>query len=323
MKKILLGFAVALSFAFWAGGAMAQTTAEPGVTWNRWNVAPAARSAEEACRETPQEIDLSDMPADAKAYFKNLIGPDCKGGVDVWLDPGKQLGGMTEKGTGELRFIKNVTVGELPVLRSPDGRPYRKGAVAETARARAWGPFTASDGKTYVWYQAYVCFNSGYYYVPPPSTVEHCSIIRVHVDSDDVHGYAYALRFAFYGRYRPSACFGIKRPGSDIFEPLPVHCPDRNCDFAQISAALGMNPTQSGGEAPLMAGIYEFQVSDEFALNVKNVAAFCLELKDGTHSLGVGIVTGDYHQSIAEIFYEDEVPQGYLYPVVHWRLPRR
>jgi len=136
--------------------------------WDKWNVAPYATSQEEACKKAPEAIDGFALPTQVKEHFKKLLGATCKGSVDVWLTPGMPLEQMWSGKSGKKppHLMNKKSVGELPVLKSPDGRPYRKGSVAETAKGLRWE--FAYEGKTYVLYLPFVCWNWSWAFGPPP-----------------------------------------------------------------------------------------------------------------------------------------------------------
>ncbi|MBI5405935.1 hypothetical protein HY972_02770 [Candidatus Kaiserbacteria bacterium] len=156
--KVLLLFAAFLLLIFIPTMVIPEVrAAEAGVKWDRWNIAPFASSKEEACAKVLIEsIDGFNMPPPVKEHFKAALGATCKGGTEVWLTPHQRLEQMWSGGP-KPHVMNNVTVGELPVLKSPDGRSYRKGAVAEAAKAFSWT--FAHEGKVYVLYLPFVCFN--------------------------------------------------------------------------------------------------------------------------------------------------------------------
>lgn len=141
--------------------------------WARWNAAPYAVSQEAACRKAPTAIDGFSFPEQVKAYFKKTLGTTCKGGMKAWITPDMLLEQMWsgESGKKPPHVMNNVTVAELPVLKSPDRRKYRKGSVAESAKALRWE--FAHEGKTYMLYLPFVCFNWtwGFGSPPPPRPV--------------------------------------------------------------------------------------------------------------------------------------------------------
>lgn len=151
---VLVAFAVIVAFA--ALVIPKDAFASDGSPWARWNVAPYARSFEEACRKAPAAIDGFDLPQAVKVGFKQAIGTDCKGGTEAWLMPHQVLEQMWSGGSSP-HVMNKKTVGELPVAKSPDGRSYRKGTVAETAKAVSWT--FVHEGKSYVLYLPFVCFN--------------------------------------------------------------------------------------------------------------------------------------------------------------------
>ncbi|MHB1162935.1 MAG: hypothetical protein ACYCZZ_00170 [Minisyncoccota bacterium] len=128
------------------------------VRWQHWGAAPYAHSLAEACQKAPTAIDGTSMPEAVKEHFKKALG-DCKGGTTVWLTPNQPLEQMWSGGQHP-HIMNHVVVAELPVLRSPDGRAYRKGAVAEAAKAFEWS--YVYEGKTYLWDIPLVCFNESW-----------------------------------------------------------------------------------------------------------------------------------------------------------------
>lgn len=144
--------------------------------WRNWGAAPYAPSQEEACQKASTAIDGLNMPLAVKAHFKQSLGTTCKGGTEVWLTPHQPLEQMwsgPDAHHKESHVMDKMSVGELPVLKSPDGRTYRKGAVAETAKALSWT--FVYEGKTYILYLPLVCFNWSWAFGPPPVVpVEEC-----------------------------------------------------------------------------------------------------------------------------------------------------
>lgn len=142
--------------------------------WNRWSISPYASSLVEACRKAPAAIDgFKNLPSAVKTGFKQILNAtDCKGGTEVWLTPHQLLEEMWSGGASP-HVMSKKTVGELPVLKSPDGRSYRKGSVAETAKAMSWT--FVHEGKSYVLYLPYVCFNWSWAFGSPPvQAAEEC-----------------------------------------------------------------------------------------------------------------------------------------------------
>ncbi|MHB0865906.1 MAG: hypothetical protein ACYC1Y_03345 [Minisyncoccota bacterium] len=143
------------------------------VRWQHWGAAPYAHSLKEACQKAPAAIDGTSMPEAVKEHFKKALG-DCKGGTTVWLTPNQPLEQMwsgPDKTHPKDWVMNNRSVGELPVLKSPDGRLYPKGAVFETAKAFSW--MFVYEGKTYVLYLPLVCFNWSWSLAGPSTNVPH------------------------------------------------------------------------------------------------------------------------------------------------------
>ena len=150
--------------------------------WNTWDVAPYAHTFGEACKKASLAIDGFDMPSEVKQHFKQVLGSSCKGGTEMWLTPHQTLKQMWSGGQHP-HVATDVMVGELPVLKSPDGRPYRKGSVAETAKAFSWT--WTYEGKTYVLYLPFVCFNWSWTFGPPPTVVaEECVEVVFNAPAD-------------------------------------------------------------------------------------------------------------------------------------------
>lgn len=129
--------------------------------WDKWGVAPHSASFEDACKKASGAIDgLSSFSPEARQYFKSTLGTTCTGGTEAWLVPHQQLEQMwsgPDSHHKQAHVLDKKTVAELPVLKSIDGRPYRKGAVAETAKALSWT--YSGAGKTEILYLPFACFN--------------------------------------------------------------------------------------------------------------------------------------------------------------------
>jgi len=138
--------------------------------WNKWGAAPYASSQEDACKKAPDAIDgLTSLSPEARQHFKSVLGTTCKGGTEAWLVPHQQLEQMwsgPDSHHKQPHVMAKKMVAELPVLKSPDGRPYRKGAVAETAKALSWT--FAGVGKTETLFLPFVCFNWSSAFGKPP-----------------------------------------------------------------------------------------------------------------------------------------------------------
>jgi hypothetical protein len=164
MNKVIA--VLALAFVTLANSVLA---AETPSKWKRWNAAPYATSQKEACKKAPVAIDGFSLPAPVKAHFKQAVGITCKSDKNVWLTPDMSLKQMLSGPDARYKVpyvMNNVPVAELPVLKSPDGRAYPKGSVAQTAKALSWS--WAYEGKTYVLYLPYVCWNWSWEFGPPP-----------------------------------------------------------------------------------------------------------------------------------------------------------
>lgn len=272
MGKVKVIALLALAFTALANSAFA---AEESRQWDKWNVAPYASSQEEACKKAPVAIDGFTMPAPVKEHFKKLLGATCKGGTEAWLAPGTSLEQMWSGKSGKKppHLLNKVAVGELPVLKSPDGRSYRKGAVAETAKALAWR--VEHEGRAYTLYLPFVCFNWAWKFgVPPlPQTPPApapvlitppsppplvCATVEYTVEPGD------EVRFAVLAQKRlpASACWQLC-DGADCAAP-PSPCD--TCDW------IGPKSVIPDGFEPLHTGRY-------VAMNAKQSLRFPLEAR--------------------------------------------
>lgn len=191
-----------------------------GTSWNKWSVAPYANSFGEACKKMPATINGFNMPQTVKEHFIEMLGTDCKGGTEVWLTPHQGLEQMWSGGQRS-HVMNQVTVGELPVLKSPDGRSYRKGSVAETAKALSWT--FAYEGKTYVLYVPFVCFNVAWAFGPPArKLVEDCYEL---VFNGPVRGYVSWGIGTTTGPFPPSEC-NAQKEGDGSWKAWYGICPD-------------------------------------------------------------------------------------------------
>ena len=248
--------------------------AEPKL-WKDWGIAPYAVSQEAACKKAAEAIDgFTAMPAAVKSHFKTKLESTCKGGETFWLTPDmllEQMWSGPDSAHKKAHVMERAAVAELPVLKSPDGRPYRKGSVAETARALSW-KYTY-EGKTYVLYLPFVCFNWswGFAFTPlPEKVVEVCATAEYVVKIGD------AVRFAVLTRKRlpSSACWQLC-DGTDCAAP-PSPCD--NCDW------IGPKSVIPAGFEPLHTGLYIARAERQtlrFPLEVmKEYIALCIE-RDG------------------------------------------
>ncbi len=208
--------------------------------WNKWSIAPFAGTLEESCQKAPQAINGFAMPSPVKEHFKSALGTACKGGTEVWLTPGTMLEQMWSGKSGKkLPYLMNKkSVGELPVILSPDGRKYRKGSVAETAKALSWT--FVHEGKTYILYLPTVCFNWSWTYGQPPLLALECATVEYTVEPGD------EIRFAVLAEKRlsASACWQLC-DGEDCGAP-PSPCD--TCDWIGPKSVIpdGFEPLHTG-----------------------------------------------------------------------------
>ncbi len=233
----LLVVAILMMFLF-PGKAHA---AEPK-PWNKWGGAPYTRSFEESCRKALEAIDGFTLPLEVKEHFKAAVGTTCKDGEKVWLTPEMLIEQMWSGPDAHHKgphVMNRVTVAELPVAKSPDGRQYRKGAVAETAKALSWE--FQFKGKLYVLYDPFECGNWSWAFGPVPLP-EMCVTVKYTVKIGD------EARFAVLTRKRlpASACWQLC-DGTDCAAP-PSPCD--TCDW------IGPKSVIPAGFEPLHTGRY-------------------------------------------------------------------
>ncbi len=248
--------------------------------WANWNVAPYALSLQEVCRKMPQAIDGFDrMPEVVKESFKDTLGVTCEGGVETWLKPDQALQEMWSGGKNP-HVMNNITVGKLPVLTSPDGRPYREGSVAETAKALMWTQ--TFDGKTYVLYIPFVCFNVSWGWGECP--VEEC----VEIEYDTVEGEVVEFGVIADNPLPASSCFLLKAAGDDQYRTPPTKCLTGGCNFSAAVLKVGKPLQHSGGYvAHTGKNFFRFPAAVARA-GTGYLEAFCKQFH-GRQTMGVGV----------------------------------
>ncbi len=217
-------------------------------TWNKWGVAPFASSFEEACAKAPAAIDAFKLPKAVKEAFKEQLGTSCVGRNITWLTPGMILedmwsGSTKKKGTHR---IGPADVAVLPVPEAPDGHSYPEGSVAETAKALSWK--VQYEGKTYVLYLPFVCFNWAWATAPEPLLeVQQCVTVEYTVKPGD------EVRFAVLAKNRlpSSACWQLC-DGTDCAAP-PAPCDTCNWNGPKSVIPTGFEPFHTG-KYPAHAG---------------------------------------------------------------------
>lgn len=212
---------------------------------SQWELgaAPYAHSLEEACRKAPVAIDGFSAPSAVKEHFKSVLGVSCKGGTKVWLTPGMLFEQMWSGKSGKKppHLMNRKSFEELPVLKSPDGRPYRKGAVAKTASALSWT--FAYEGKMYVLYLPFVCFN--WSWAPAPSALAAvdplAACYKIPLDYRQTPGVVWDERHAARIEFHPD---GLSRaelerlardPCFKVVDATGVHVPYHRCEVCESS----------------------------------------------------------------------------------------
>ncbi|MCR4333479.1 MAG: hypothetical protein NUV60_00440 [Patescibacteria group bacterium] len=240
---IMLGYTLVALILFFVMPTKAHA-AEPK-PWKNWGIAPYAASQDAACKKASEAIDGFLMPSAVKNHFKTKLESTCKGGETFWLTPDmllEQMWSGPDSRHKTAHLMNRESVAELPVLKSPDGRPYRKGSVAETAKALFWS-FTY-EGKTYVLYLPFVCFNWSWGFAPvplPERVIDACATVEYTVQVGD------RVRFAVLARKRlpASACWQLC-DGDDCAAP-PSPCD--TCDWVgpkSVIPAAGFEPLHTG-----------------------------------------------------------------------------
>lgn len=218
--------------------------------WNKWGVAPYASSLGDACKNASSAIDGFKMPTAVREHFKEILGINCHGGVITWLTPDMVLKQMWSGGKHP-RVMGDVRVGELPVLTSPSGKAYRKGSVAETARALSWT--WEYEGNTYTLYLPFVCFNWSWSVAPatspPGRSALACATVEYTVARGD------EVRFAVLARklLPASACWQLC--DGSLCSALPSPCD--TCDW------IGPKSVIPAWFEPLHTGRYVAQSSTQ------------------------------------------------------------
>lgn len=243
--------------------------------WNKWNVSPYANSFTEACQKSSQAIDGFDMPLVVKERFKSTVGSFCEGGKEVWLTPGMSLEQMWSGKSGRKlpHLMNKKSVGELPVSKSPAGRPYRKGAVAETTRAYSWE--FSYEGKTYVLYLPFVCFNWSWALAPAVSTSPDplAACYKIPLDYRQTSGVVWDEHHAARIEFHPDGLSGVelerlaRDPCFKVSDATGIHVPYHRCEVcessggqwpsAELAKAVGLPGKEPSGifTAPIAEGI--------------------------------------------------------------------
>lgn len=285
--KEFIGMTVAL--VFWATANAAETV------WAKWSIAPYASSFAEACRKAPSAIDATSMPQPVKEHFKKTLGPGCEGWSETWLTPKMQLSQMWSGGA-KPHLMDNVAVGELPVLRSPDGRAYQKGAVAETARAAEWS--YEYNGTRYHLYIPFVCHNIAWRSQPVETKLaEECVEIPFNAPVGSTVHWGVGSN---HGPLKPSAC-NAQKQGDGAYTAWVGECsvirqivrdgkvvqlPECTADVDFIRRTLGENTTVPHRYTYKATAA---QQTLRFAKEIQtgSVVYFCLEYPDKSSTCGV------------------------------------
>lgn len=266
--------------------------------WRHWGASPYASSFDEACRKAPQAIDGTSMPAPVKMHFREVLGDHCanrKG--ELWLTPGQPLAEMWSGGKSP-HVMKNVTVAELPVLVSPDGRPYRRGAVAEAARATYWE--YAYEGKVYRLYLPKACFNWSWSESPVVAT-KQCLELKFNVPL------GWKVRWGVgtvNGPLPPDECNAQRDGAVGSMTAWWGQCDD-------CVPALGFMRQLLGNEHAEVPHRYYYapkQVEQtiRFSEAVKDAVVYvCLEDVDGRHTCSVNMDRRDWEKTSVHVITDD------------------
>lgn len=273
--------------------------------WKHPGAAPYAKTFEEACRKGPQAIEgFSRMPVMVQKYFRVAIGADCKSLVkDEFITPGQRLEQM-HSGGPKVHLMETPTFAELPVAKSPDGLAYRVGSMAETAKARVWR--FDYEGKTYVLYLPYVCFNWAWA-IEKPRSDEEC----YEVSFVPTQGHLDWSLSTIGTEFPASSCNAIRK-GNGKWQAWYGDCAWCTPNMLVVEQTLGV------GARPYRKyriAVEEDQYVLRFSKEVaKALVSFCLDTFDendssrakGKKSCGVYVVPGDWKGVRKVIIPNDE-----------------
>lgn len=249
VKKSVKQFALAIASTLVAAGIMVTlflvaTRDVRAAEAKKWNpgVAPYASSREDACKKAPRAIDgFTIMPSAVKKYFKSVVETSCKDGIEKFITPDMLPEEMWSGGAHE-HVMYHMPMAQLPVLKAPDGRPYSKGSMFETAKAFQWT--FVHEGKTYVLYLPWVCYNWTWMFGPvplPEKVIEACATVKYTVKRGD------KILFAILERklLQASACWELCDGDTCTAWPAPCVAP---CDWAGPKSVIpaGLEPLQTG-----------------------------------------------------------------------------
>ncbi len=237
--------------------------------WKYWGAAPYALSFAKSCRKAAWAIDHSSMPRAVKEHFRKVLTNGCSGGKNIWYTPGTMFRQMTSGPDRHHRHdwvMKDVTVAVLPVIRSPKGRLYRNGSVAETVKGREWR--WTYEGKTYVWTLFYVCGNQGWRVISIPTPV--CATVTFTLKHPGE-----IVRFAILTDRRLPASSCWQLIDGDVHSALPSPCD--TCNW------IGPRSVIPRRYKPLYTGLYTANFAKQtlrFPVEVKQeYVALCVTRK--------------------------------------------
>ena len=282
--------------------ASAVYAADENPTWGKWNVAPYATSLKEALQKAHAAIDSFKWEPQVKAHFDSVLAdPRVLALADtVWLTPDLPLEQMMSGGVHP-HVMNNRPVGELPVLRSPDGRLYRKGAVAETAKALSWS--WEFEGETYVLCLPLVCFNWCWFF-STSSAPEQCVTLSFNAPVGGKVRWGIAT---IDEPFPPSACNAQRQGIEGKWTAWEGQCD--NC--VRSEAALKFMRTILGDNAEIFH-MYLYPVTAEnqtlrFSAAIRSAVVYvCVEDKSGKRSYGVYMRPQDWKGQY-EMFIEDRL----------------
>lgn len=220
---------------------LASTAVHAGVTlWEKWGIDPSAFSIPEACEKAPTAIQgFRHLPQDVKEGFIGVVGTSCKGYVRDFLTPGTRLQEMWSGIGAREKIVGPKEVGYISVSHAPDGREYKEDSVSQTPMVFLWKFTSQKDGKTYLLYLPWVCFNWSWGYgVTDPGL--QCVTVDFSVEPGD------EIRFAIFARKRlpSSACWQLC--DGDICSAPPVPCDNCNWIGPRSVIADGLEPIHTG-----------------------------------------------------------------------------
>lgn len=240
--------------------------------WEKWGIDPYASSISEACAKAPKAIQgFQHMPQDVKDNFKKILGDSCQEFMKESLAPGTRI---QEMWSGNKGLLGMKEVPYIPVSHAPDKRKYRENSVFQAPIVFLWKFISKRDGKTYLLYLPWVCFNWAWGYdLPQPTSDMKCVTVEYFVEQGD------EIRFAIFakGRLPSSSCWQLCDGDKCSAPPTP-------CDTCDWRGPKSVIPV---GFDPMHTGRYTASVQRQtlrFPQEVKDGFVILCDERKGKHS---------------------------------------